>query len=158
MPRIAINGLGRIGRASLKVIAEIDQIELVAVNDIVSPENLAYLVKYDTVYGRYAKDVVATKDALTIDGRQVPVYGEADPARLPWKELGVERRELRAMLAALVPVEASGISGAVSTIPATSNPASSSALSVISAWLIVPSRSDPTSSAAAMMATRGPGS
>jgi glyceraldehyde 3-phosphate dehydrogenase len=52
VPKIAINGLGRIGRASLKVIAEIEELDLVAVNDLVSAENLAYLLKYDTVYGR----------------------------------------------------------------------------------------------------------
>jgi glyceraldehyde 3-phosphate dehydrogenase len=90
VPRIAINGLGRIGRAALKVMDEVDELELVAVNDLASPENLAYLLKYDTVYGRYGKDVVATADALTIDGRRVPVYGEPDPARLPWGELGVD--------------------------------------------------------------------
>jgi glyceraldehyde 3-phosphate dehydrogenase len=88
--RIAINGLGRIGRATLKVMAEIDDLELVAVNDLVSAENLAYLLKYDTVYGRYGREVVAADDALLIDGRRVPVYGEADPARLPWAELGVD--------------------------------------------------------------------
>jgi glyceraldehyde 3-phosphate dehydrogenase len=88
--RIAINGLGRIGRATLKVMAEIDDLELVAVNDLVSAENLAYLLKYDTVYGRYAKEVVAADDALIIGGRRIPVYGEADPARLPWADLGVD--------------------------------------------------------------------
>ena len=90
MPRIAINGLGRIGRAALKVMAEVDELDLVAVNDLALPENLAYLLKYDTVYGRYGKDVEATADALIIDGRRVPVYGEPDPARLPWGELGVD--------------------------------------------------------------------
>ena len=90
MSRIAINGLGRIGRAALKVIDEVDELDLVAVNDLASPANLAYLLKYDTVYGRYGKDVVATADALTIDGRRVAVYGEPDPARLPWGELGVD--------------------------------------------------------------------
>jgi glyceraldehyde 3-phosphate dehydrogenase len=90
VPKIAINGLGRIGRASLKVIAEIEELDLVAVNDLVSAENLAYLLKYDTVYGRYAKDVVASGDALVIDGRRIPVYAEPDPARLPWGKLGVD--------------------------------------------------------------------
>jgi glyceraldehyde 3-phosphate dehydrogenase len=90
MPRIAINGLGRIGRAALRVIDEVDELDLVAVNDIVSPDNLAYLLKYDTVYGRYSKDVVASEGALSIDGHTVPVYAEPDPARLPWGELGVD--------------------------------------------------------------------
>jgi glyceraldehyde 3-phosphate dehydrogenase len=90
VPTIAINGLGRIGRAALKVITEVDELDLVAVNDIVSPENLAYLLKFDTVYGRYAKEVVASPHGLAIDGLRVPVYGEPDPARLPWRELGVD--------------------------------------------------------------------
>jgi glyceraldehyde 3-phosphate dehydrogenase len=90
VPRIAINGLGRIGRAALRVIAEIEELDLVAVNDVVSPENLAYLLKYDTVYGRYPKDVQASEDALVIEGRRIPVYAEPDPAHLPWGELGVD--------------------------------------------------------------------
>jgi glyceraldehyde 3-phosphate dehydrogenase len=85
-PNIAINGLGRIGRAALKVIGGIEELNLVAVNDLVAPDNLAYLLKYDTVYGRYDKDVVANEDALVIDGRRVPVYGEPRPGRRsrPW--------------------------------------------------------------------------
>jgi glyceraldehyde 3-phosphate dehydrogenase len=90
VPRIAINGLGRIGRAALKVISEIEELDLVAVNDVVSPENLAYLLKYDTVYGRYPKDVQASDDALVIDGGRIPVFAEPDPARLPWGELSVD--------------------------------------------------------------------
>jgi glyceraldehyde 3-phosphate dehydrogenase len=90
VPRIAINGLGRIGRAALKVISEIEELDLVAVNDVVPPENLAYLLKYDTVYGRYGKDVAATDDALVIEGRRIPVYAEPDPAHLPWGELSVD--------------------------------------------------------------------
>ena len=90
MPNIAINGLGRIGRAALKVIADIEELELVAVNDLIPPDNLAYLLKYDTVYGRYDRDVVASDVGLVIDGHQVPVYGERDPALLPWGELGVD--------------------------------------------------------------------
>ena len=59
MPSAAINGLGRIGRAALKVIVDIEELDLVAVNDLIPPDNLAYLLKYDTVYGRYARDVMA---------------------------------------------------------------------------------------------------
>ena len=90
MPSIAINGLGRIGRAALKVITDIEELDLVAVNDIVSPANLAYLLKYDTVYGRYAKEITASEDGIAIDGRLIPVYAEPDPAQLPWGELGVD--------------------------------------------------------------------
>jgi glyceraldehyde 3-phosphate dehydrogenase len=90
VPRIAINGLGRIGRAALKVMAEVDELDLVAVNDVVSPENLAYLLKYDTVYGRYGKDVTAGEGALVVEGRRIPVFAEPDPAHLPWGDLKVD--------------------------------------------------------------------
>jgi glyceraldehyde 3-phosphate dehydrogenase len=63
---------------------------VVAVNDLISAANLAYLLKYDTVYGRYGREVVGTDDALVIDGRRIPVYHEADPTNLPWAELGVD--------------------------------------------------------------------
>lgn len=90
MPRIAINGLGRIGRAALKLIAEIDELELVTVNDLMTADNLAYLMKYDTVYGRYARDVAADGDALVIEDTRIPMHHEADPERLPWREMGVD--------------------------------------------------------------------
>ncbi len=88
--RVAINGLGRIGRATLKLILEAPELTLVAINDIVPAENLAYLLKYDTVYGRYEKSVEADGDHLVIAGRRYPVTSEKDPAKLPWKQLGVE--------------------------------------------------------------------
>jgi glyceraldehyde 3-phosphate dehydrogenase len=90
MAKIAINGLGRIGRATLKIILDTPGLELAAVNDIVSPENLAYLLKFDTVYGRYEKTVEHTEDSLIIDGQEYPVYQEKDPANLPWDELEVD--------------------------------------------------------------------
>jgi glyceraldehyde 3-phosphate dehydrogenase len=90
MIRVGINGLGRIGRATLKILLETPELELVAINDIVSTDNLAYLLKYDTVYGRYPKHVESTKNALIIDGKEYPVYQEKDPAQLPWGDLGVD--------------------------------------------------------------------
>jgi glyceraldehyde 3-phosphate dehydrogenase len=90
MAKIAINGLGRIGRATLKIILDTPGLELAAVNDIVSTENLAYLLKYDTVYGRYEKTVEYTEESLIIDGQEYPVYQEKDPANLPWDELEVD--------------------------------------------------------------------
>lgn len=90
MPKVAINGLGRIGRAALKILLDSEGIELVAVNDVASVENLAYLLRYDTVYGRYHRQVVVEADALVIDGHRVAVLAERDPAALPWQELGVE--------------------------------------------------------------------
>lgn len=90
MTKVAINGLGRIGRAALKIILDNPQLELVAVNDLVSPENLAYLLKYDTVYGRYHKSVHHNSNSLTIDGTEYKAFSEKDPAQLPWKDLGID--------------------------------------------------------------------
>jgi glyceraldehyde 3-phosphate dehydrogenase len=90
MYKVAINGLGRIGRATLKIILDNDQLELVAVNDLVAAENLAYLLRFDTVYGRYDKKVEHNEKHLIIDGRNYPKLSEKDPAKLPWKELGVD--------------------------------------------------------------------
>src|SRR5689334_4260341 len=90
MANVAINGLGRIGRAALKTLMEGNGLELVAVNDIVDADNLAYLIKYDTVYGRYQGEVSATDGALVIDGKRIPALAERDPANLPWGDLRVD--------------------------------------------------------------------
>lgn len=82
--RIAINGMGRIGRASLKVILDTPGLELVAVNDIVPIENIAYLLRYDTVYGRYDKKVEVAEGKLIIDGQTIYFTNERDPEQLPW--------------------------------------------------------------------------
>ncbi len=90
MGTVAINGLGRIGRAALKILLDADGLDLVAVNDIADADNLAYLIRYDTVYGRYHREVSVAAGALVIDGRRIPVFGERDPANLKWDELGVD--------------------------------------------------------------------
>jgi glyceraldehyde 3-phosphate dehydrogenase len=90
MPNVAINGLGRIGRAALKILLDADGLNLVAVNDIADVDNLAYLLRYDTVYGRYHRAVATTHGALLIDGQRIAAYGERDPAKLPWADLGVD--------------------------------------------------------------------
>ncbi|WP_371799048.1 type I glyceraldehyde-3-phosphate dehydrogenase [Streptomyces sp. NBC_01707] len=90
MAKIAINGLGRIGRAAFKILHDLDGVEVAAVNDLVTAENLAYLLTHDTVYGRYGKTVTAAGDALVVDGRTVPLYSCRDPAELPWQELGID--------------------------------------------------------------------
>lgn len=87
---IAINGMGRIGRAALKIILDKPELNLVAMNDLLPADNLAYLLRYDTVYGRYEKTVAPSKEGLTIDGRSIPLFHEKDPAALPWARLGVE--------------------------------------------------------------------
>jgi glyceraldehyde 3-phosphate dehydrogenase len=88
--RVAINGLGRIGRAILKLVMDQPALELVAVNDLVDAENLAYLLRFDTVYGRYAKEVAVNDGDLVVAGRKVRTLTSHAPADLPWKELGVE--------------------------------------------------------------------
>ena len=90
MTRIAINGLGRIGRTFLKLALERDELELVAVNDLADPENLAYLLKYDSVYGASGLEVEATKNSLRINGVEIPFTQERDPSKLPWKKHKVD--------------------------------------------------------------------
>ena len=90
MANIAINGLGRVGRAALKIIEGTDGAEVIAVNDLIPADNLAYLLRYDTVYGGWHKTVAAAGDSLVIAGRAVPVLAKRDPAGLPWGDLGVD--------------------------------------------------------------------
>ena len=90
MVRIAINGFGRIGRGFTRALRGRSEFELVAINDLAPVENLAYLLKYDTVYGRYAGTASADAGAIIIDGKKVPVLAEKDPAKLPWKDLGID--------------------------------------------------------------------
>lgn len=90
MTNVAINGFGRIGRAVFKIMLDTPGLDVVAVNDIIPTSNLAYLLKYDTVYGRFDKSVDFDEKNLIIEGKKIPVPGIKDPAQLPWKELGVE--------------------------------------------------------------------
>ncbi len=88
--KIGINGMGRIGRAALKVINDTPGLEVVAVNDIVPAENIAYLLKYDTVYGVYDKKVTHEENALMVDGNKIHFSSIRNPEDLPWGELGVD--------------------------------------------------------------------
>jgi glyceraldehyde 3-phosphate dehydrogenase len=90
MPTVAINGLGRIGRAALRILLDADGLDLVAVNDVADADNLAYLIRYDTVYGRYHREVSVAEGSLVVDGKRISVLAERDPANLPWDELGVD--------------------------------------------------------------------
>ena len=90
MTNVAINGLGRIGRATLKIIMDTPELNLVAVNDLADSDALVYLLKYDTVYGRYDRTVEMHGDQLVISGHRVTVLDERSPARLPWKSLNVD--------------------------------------------------------------------
>lgn len=88
--RVAINGFGRIGRAFVRRSWNRPEIELVAVNDLGSLENLAYLLKYDTVYGRAPFPVEVADGKLIINGKEVHFTSEKDPSLLPWKDVGVD--------------------------------------------------------------------
>ncbi|MEK6702233.1 MAG: type I glyceraldehyde-3-phosphate dehydrogenase [Planctomycetota bacterium] len=93
--RIGINGFGRIGRLVARFISEDSGIELVGVNDLVPADNLAYLLKYDTMHRRFMiggkpAEVSATETSFTINGKVTKTTAEKDPAKLPWKELGVQ--------------------------------------------------------------------
>jgi glyceraldehyde 3-phosphate dehydrogenase len=90
MARVAINGFGRIGRAAFKILQETPELELIAVNDIVPPDNLAYLLKYDTVYGVYDKPVKFEDGHLVVGGKRFQMLNVRDPAELPWGELQID--------------------------------------------------------------------
>ena len=90
MARVAINGMGRIGRAAFKIILDTPDLELVAVNSRNDSESLAYLLTYDSVYGRYERNVTGEGDSVRTDGRACKVTNESDPARFPWGELTVD--------------------------------------------------------------------
>ncbi len=89
--RIGINGFGRIGRNFTKALLERHpEVEIAAVNDLTSAAECAHLFKYDSNYGTFAGDVVASADGITIDGKPIKVFAERDPAKIPWKDFGVE--------------------------------------------------------------------
>lgn len=88
--KIAINGMGRIGRAALKLILETPQLEIVAVNDIVDIETIAYLLKYDSVYGTYPDTINHEEGLLKVGDHSIKYFSKRDPIELPWKELGVK--------------------------------------------------------------------
>ncbi|MEJ2672918.1 MAG: type I glyceraldehyde-3-phosphate dehydrogenase [Deltaproteobacteria bacterium] len=90
MTKVAINGMGRIGRAAFKIIMEKPELELVAVNDLMDMGNLLYLLNYDTVYGVYKHRVTAEGDSIKVNGKSLKYLNVKDPTQLPWKDLGVE--------------------------------------------------------------------
>src|SRR5690606_32044190 len=89
--RVAINGFGRIGRNILRAAKKYGaDLDFVAVNDLTDNETLAHLLTYDSVHGRYPGTVEVTQDGLRVDGDEIRVTSERDPANLPWKDLGVD--------------------------------------------------------------------
>lgn len=91
MIKVAINGFGRIGRLAFRQMFELEGYEVVAINDLTSPDMLAHLLKYDTAQKRYEGHVVESKeDSIIVDGKEIKIYKEADPKNLPWKTLDVD--------------------------------------------------------------------
>ena len=91
MVKIAINGFGRIGRPTLRrILNNHRDLEVVAINDLTDAKTLAHLLKYDSVYGIYNKNVSASESELAIDKKKIKVFAQADPKNLPWKELGID--------------------------------------------------------------------
>lgn len=90
MKKVAINGFGRIGRAAFKIALEQGKVEIVAINDLTDANILAHLLRYDTAYGHYRKNVSVKDGMLVVDGKSYPVYAEPDPKKLPWGKLGVD--------------------------------------------------------------------
>ena len=88
--KVGINGFGRIGRMVLRCSLQHPEIEIVGINDLCPADYLAYMLKYDTMHGRFQADVSSSDKAIIVNGRSIPVYAERDPANLPWKEIGAE--------------------------------------------------------------------
>lgn len=88
--KIAINGFGRIGRMSFRVLAGRDDMEVVGINDLTDTKTLAHLLKYDTNYGVFEHEVSYDDASIIVDGIHIPIYAEKDPASLPWGKLGVD--------------------------------------------------------------------
>jgi len=88
--KVGINGFGRIGRLVFRRILEVGDVDVVAVNDLTSAEVLAHLLKYDSVHGTIPNEVKATEDAIIVDGKEIKVLAQKDPAQLPWGDLGVD--------------------------------------------------------------------
>ena len=90
--KVAINGFGRIGRLAFRQMFGAEGYEIVAINDLTSPDMLAHLLKYDSAQGRYekAETVEAGEDSITVDGKTIKIYSEKDAANLPWGEIGVD--------------------------------------------------------------------
>jgi glyceraldehyde 3-phosphate dehydrogenase len=88
--RIAINGFGRIGRMVVRAANKNQNVEIVAINDLVPSENLAYLLKYDSTHGRFDGDVQAGQDSLVVDGKTIECLSERNPGDLPWNKMNID--------------------------------------------------------------------
>lgn len=90
MIKLAINGFGRIGRSAFKIAFERPDIEIVAINDLSDPKALAHLLKYDSSYGIYNREITTDEENLIVDDKKIKVFAEKEPTNLPWGELGID--------------------------------------------------------------------
>ena len=88
--RVAINGFGRIGRLVYRQIYKMDGIDVVAINDLTSPKVLAHLLKYDSAQGRFDQDIKSTENSIVVNGDDIKIYAQKDPAQIPWKDHQVD--------------------------------------------------------------------
>ncbi len=88
--KVAINGFGRIGRLVYRQIHNMEGIDIVAINDLTSPKVLAHLLKYDTAQGRFNEEVKATENSIIVNGDEIKIYAQKDPAQIPWGEHDVD--------------------------------------------------------------------
>ncbi len=88
--KVGINGFGRIGRMVFRAVSNHPDIEIVGINDLCPADYLAYMLKYDTMHGKFKGEVTSTENAIVVDGKAIPVYAERNPADIPWGKLGAE--------------------------------------------------------------------
>ena len=88
--KVGINGFGRIGRMAFRASVNYPEIEIVGINDLCEPEYLAYMLKYDTMHGRFQGEVSSTEHAIVVNGKEIPVFAEKDPANIPWAKVGAD--------------------------------------------------------------------
>ena len=88
--RVGINGFGRIGRSVFRILADRDDMEVVAINDLYENDQLVYLLKYDSVMGNFEKEATADEDFMYVAGKKIAMTAEKDPAKIPWGEFGVD--------------------------------------------------------------------
>ena len=90
MIKVAINGFGRIGRLVFRIMMEDNDFDVVAINDLTAPEDLAYLLKYDTSHRRYDRNITSDNENIIVDGKKIRVYSKKNPEELPWNDLNVD--------------------------------------------------------------------
>ena len=88
--KVGINGFGRIGRMVMRCSLQHPEIEIVGINDLCPADYLAYMLKYDTMHGKFAGSVEAGENSIIVNGREIPIFAERDPANLPWAKVGAE--------------------------------------------------------------------